>query len=73
MSLEILDGPDWLDAQADRHNGQNNDLEADQFRRLAKQWRQDRADHEQLRDEVNALQLQLNTVRRAVAAIPATH
>ena len=23
MSLETLDGPDWLDTQADRLNGQN--------------------------------------------------
>lgn len=66
MSLETLDGPDWLDTQADRFNGQSLDMEADQARRLAQAWKEDRKTIQQLQDENTALQARITNTLRAL-------
>lgn len=56
MNHEMIDGPEWLDSQADRLNAQNHDAEARQARRLAKEWQSDRSRIDQLQDENTRLQ-----------------
>jgi hypothetical protein len=64
--MDILDGPAWLEEQADRLSGQSMNLEADQFRQLAKAWNAERAEHQQLQDEASSLQIRLTNTRAAL-------
>lgn len=64
MTLDITDGPDWLDLQADRLAGQNHDAEAAQARRLAQEWNADRNALDRLQDENTDLQRRNSELQR---------
>jgi hypothetical protein len=67
-----IDGPDFLDQYADRLAANNLELEADQVRRVQKQWLAERVEHQRLADEASSTNLQLRNVRFALG-LPATH
>ncbi len=67
MSNEpVEDGPDYLDTFADRLAREGAEIEAAQFRRLAKQWREDQASMQTAADEATAIHHQLTTARQAL-------
>lgn len=51
-----IDGPEWLETQADRLAGQSHDAEAQVARGLAEDWKSDRKTIDQLQEENTALQ-----------------
>lgn len=61
-----VDGPDYLDTFADRLQNDGADVEAAQFRRLAKQWREDQAAGQRAADEATFINHQLNNARAAL-------
>lgn len=67
MDIEMIDGPEWLDSQADRLNAQNHDAEARQARRLAKEWQSDRSRIDQLQEENSQLQRDKASLERRIA------
>lgn len=61
-----VDGPDYLDTFADRLASEGADIEAAQFRRLARQWRGDQAAAQRAADEATFINHQLNNARAAL-------
>lgn len=61
-----VDGPDYLDTFADRLASEGAEIEAAQFRRLARQWRNDQASAQAAADEATAIHRQLTTARQAL-------
>ena len=59
-----IDGPAWLETQADRLAGQSNDAEAQLARGLAEDWKSDRKTIDQLQDENTALQRTATELRQ---------
>lgn len=46
FKVHVLDGPDFLDAVADAEEGLGNLINAAEYRRRARQWRNERLDAE---------------------------
>lgn len=61
-----VDGPDYLDTFADRLQRDGADVEAMQFRRLAKQWRADQAVGQSAANDATAINQQLTKARQAL-------
>lgn len=65
---ETLDGPDFLDALADAESANGNEINAAEFRRRARHWREDRQTLCLAAHQVADLQGRLNAVGRQIAA-----
>ena len=63
-----LSGPDFLDAVADAEAAQGNDINAAEFRRRARQWRESEQAHEQLDETVEQLREQIRSAQARLAA-----
>lgn len=61
-----VDGPDYLDTFADRLASEGADIEAAQFRRLARQWRDDQAAALAAANDATAINHQLRKAREAL-------
>lgn len=64
-----MSGPEFLDAVADAESANNNDINADIYRRRALEWAQDKRTIASLRDELQAANDRLDEVRRAAAMV----
>ena len=64
---EFLDGPDFLEAVAEAETANGNDINAAEYRKRAKQWRITQHDLQQATQRADALQAQLDDVRRTLA------
>lgn len=63
-----LSGPDFLDAVADAEAAQGNDINAAEYRRRARQWRQGEHAREQLDQTVDQLREQIRSAQARLAA-----
>ena len=64
---EFLDGPDFLDAVAAAELANGNDINAAEYRKRARQWRVAQHDLQEASQRAEALQAQLDDVRRTLA------
>lgn len=65
---EILDGPDFLEHVADAEAANGNHIHAAEYRRRARQWRDDQLALSRSSDSVADLQRRIDAIGQQIAA-----
>lgn len=66
-----LSGPDFLDSLADTETGNGLDINANEYRKRAQQWRELEQQSEATAREVSRLSLELATLRKNTTRVAA--